>query len=262
MHIISSTFKNHKILGCIVVFLVIIIVALAFMYPVFRIISWLAWNWLNNKPIRYLIPVFVSLLHVPLVPFAVWARNHNYSYWRWFLSIVGNFLLNTTMTMIIICIVGEIIGAVGFIVPVPWIVANQWIIAVVVLSLTLLTLILSLINGNTLWIKTLQVRTTLSQSVRVVQLSDVHIGSRTKAFLERVVRKTNALHPDVVVITGDLIDTPSVLFCDSTWDYHLPERKHESHPLLSEHYREHDLEPLRNLNARYGVFFVSVSLFP
>jgi uncharacterized protein len=41
----------------------------------------------------------------------------------------------------------------------------------------------------------------------IVQLSDVHIGPTLgRRFLERVVDKVNALQPDVIVITGDLVD--------------------------------------------------------
>ena len=46
----------------------------------------------------------------------------------------------------------------------------------------------------------------LDVRVRIVQLSDVHIGSRTAAFLRRVVARTNRLRPDYVLITGDLFD--------------------------------------------------------
>ncbi|MEM7096653.1 MAG: metallophosphoesterase [Pseudomonadota bacterium] len=38
------------------------------------------------------------------------------------------------------------------------------------------------------------------------QISDLHIGSRLPGLLPRVVAKTNALKPDYVLITGDLID--------------------------------------------------------
>ncbi len=43
--------------------------------------------------------------------------------------------------------------------------------------------------------------------LRVVQLSDLHIGPLLKGdFLHKVVDRVNALQPDVVVITGDLVD--------------------------------------------------------
>lgn len=45
-----------------------------------------------------------------------------------------------------------------------------------------------------------------AKGLRFAQISDVHIGSRSPAFLKRVVRKTNALEVDRVFITGDLID--------------------------------------------------------
>ena len=45
-----------------------------------------------------------------------------------------------------------------------------------------------------------------AKGLRFAQISDVHIGSRSPAFLQRIVRKTNALHVDRVFITGDLID--------------------------------------------------------
>jgi predicted MPP superfamily phosphohydrolase len=67
----------------------------------------------------------------------------------------------------------------------------------------------------------------------IVQLSDVHVGpTLRREFIEQIVRTTNALSPDVIAITGDLVDG-SV-----------------------EALREH-VEPLRDLRARYGVFFVT-----
>jgi predicted MPP superfamily phosphohydrolase len=47
----------------------------------------------------------------------------------------------------------------------------------------------------------------LKRPLRIVQLSDIHVGEiNTPSYLRKVVRKTNALKPDVVVITGDLFD--------------------------------------------------------
>jgi hypothetical protein len=68
---------------------------------------------------------------------------------------------------------------------------------------------------------------------RIVQLSDVHVGPTIhKNFIETIVAQSNALNPDVVVITGDLVDG--------------------SVEELAQH-----TAPLANLRAKYGVFFVT-----
>jgi hypothetical protein len=45
--------------------------------------------------------------------------------------------------------------------------------------------------------------------LRIVQVSDLHIGDVLgRAFLEETVRRCNALRPDLVAVTGDLVDGP------------------------------------------------------
>ena len=68
---------------------------------------------------------------------------------------------------------------------------------------------------------------------RIVQLTDVHIGPTIgKDFLDEVVAKVNALEPDLVAITGDLVDG--------------------SVAELGQH-----VAPLGRLKAKEGVFFVT-----
>lgn len=68
---------------------------------------------------------------------------------------------------------------------------------------------------------------------RIVQLTDVHIGPTLgRRYATRVVRLVNALAPDLIVITGDLVDG----------------RVAELRP---------HIEPLRDLRARDGVFAVT-----
>lgn len=50
----------------------------------------------------------------------------------------------------------------------------------------------------------------LKAPVRFVQITDVHIGSRNKAFLDRVIARVNREKPDFLCITGDFIDATGV----------------------------------------------------
>lgn len=67
----------------------------------------------------------------------------------------------------------------------------------------------------------------------VVQVSDVHLGPfNGKRHLEEIVEKVNTVHPDVVVITGDLADGSF-------------ERLKEAASLL------------KNIQSKHGVFYVT-----
>ncbi len=69
--------------------------------------------------------------------------------------------------------------------------------------------------------------------ITIVQLTDVHIGPTLgREFVEALVERTNALLPDVIAITGDLIDGSVAELSDA-------------------------VAPLGQLRARHGVFFVT-----
>lgn len=68
---------------------------------------------------------------------------------------------------------------------------------------------------------------------RIAQLTDVHIGPTLgKDWLREVVASTNAANPDLIVITGDLVDGSVAALRDDT-------------------------APLADLKAKHGVFFVT-----
>jgi predicted MPP superfamily phosphohydrolase len=76
---------------------------------------------------------------------------------------------------------------------------------IAVLVIAAITSIYAMINARILYVTTVQIPATVDMDI--VQLSDIHLGSVGGGFLPRVVEKTNALNPDVVLITGDLIDS-------------------------------------------------------
>lgn len=68
---------------------------------------------------------------------------------------------------------------------------------------------------------------------RIVQLSDIHVGPTIrKKMFERIVEATNDLKPDLIAITGDLVDG----LVSSLWK---------------------DVEPITDLKAKHGVFFAT-----
>ncbi len=66
----------------------------------------------------------------------------------------------------------------------------------------------SIINSLNLNVKEIEIRIpNLEREMRIVQLSDTHIGPiRNSGFMKEIVKKTEALDPDVVLITGDLVE--------------------------------------------------------
>lgn len=81
------------------------------------------------------------------------------------------------------------------------------------IALVLWLLLCAYATYSALSIKTVQLRLNNrsgNSPLRLVQISDVHIGSRSKAFMQRVVDLCNSHRPDLVVITGDLLDASSV----------------------------------------------------
>ena len=74
-----------------------------------------------------------------------------------------------------------------------------------VLLVAALVSIYAMINARTLHIAVVDIPATIDMDI--VQLSDIHLGSVGSDLVAPVVEKTNSLNPDVVVITGDLVDS-------------------------------------------------------
>ena len=80
----------------------------------------------------------------------------------------------------------------------------------IIISLDLLLVCYGLINGQ--FIRKTRIKLEfnkekLKQNVKIVHLTDIHLGTvNTRPFLAKVVRKTIEEKPDLVLLTGDLVD--------------------------------------------------------
>jgi uncharacterized protein len=85
---------------------------------------------------------------------------------------------------------------------------NFAVFGYVVLFGVLILTIYSIYNATTFSIRTIKVESEkLSKSLKIVQLSDLHIGAtHKKNFLSKSVSIVNDINPDFVVLTGDLLD--------------------------------------------------------
>ena len=73
----------------------------------------------------------------------------------------------------------------------------------------------------------------LTKPYKIVQLSDIHIGGLIdKEFIANLVKRVNNLNPDVVVITGDLVDT-------------------------NLEFAKEALDEFKNLKSKYGNYFIA-----
>ena len=73
----------------------------------------------------------------------------------------------------------------------------------------------ALVNAQVLHVRTLRFESPrIDRALRLVQISDVHIGSRSAGFLTRVATRVADLEPDLVAITGDLVDFKDIPAAD------------------------------------------------
>ena len=80
-----------------------------------------------------------------------------------------------------------------------------------VVLVTFLSGVTGSVVAMTPWVKKIKLTSPrLKEPVRFIQITDVHIGSRNKGFLDKVISRVNREKPDFLCITGDFIDATGV----------------------------------------------------
>ena len=167
-----------------------------FVYPVLRLCHWLD-----------LTPLVTALLLIPIVSSQVVSR--------WLLRDVkqplarglrhaSDFLLGLSPIVLMTLLVFEFAVLLSLV--------DVWSAAVMVLGISMFISIVGLLFALFPVVKKVAFESSLlTGPLRFVQITDVHIGSRSKAFLDQVIRKVRALQPEFLCITGDFIDASGVL---------------------------------------------------
>lgn len=131
--------------------------------------------------------------------------------YEWLPGLPARWLSSLVMTWMGLCFI-------AFVIVLPWELAGLVVpwpgqaSGLALLGLTTAVAALAFVNAQRLRVRELEIPADAAgeaqppHGTRLVQISDVHVGSRSGRFLRRVVRAVNALECDAVVITGDLVD--------------------------------------------------------
>ena len=166
-----------------------------FAYPVLRLCGWTGLG--VAATIAVFLPLFFSQIGARLVlkdPASSWAKGLRWSADIW---------LGISPLVLVLVLLAEVPVAMS------WIAPEVAALSILVVS-TLLTAY-GIYSAHSPTTVTVQLSSNkLPVSKRFVQISDVHIGSRSKRFLEHVIDRVNALEPDFLCITGDFIDASGI----------------------------------------------------
>ena len=145
---------------------------------------------------------------LPLVAFIAWAGWPFYPGRRFRLLIVRPFWYTQLLLPLVSAagLIGLVLGA-----PFGHGLLTGRLLAAVVLSFSAAVLVLGYIGASRLTVRRVDAEVPglgpEFDGLRIVQLSDLHVGPHTsRRFLERVVETTRSLRPDLIAVTGDLID--------------------------------------------------------
>jgi uncharacterized protein len=201
-------------------------------------IGWRLLSALAIGPVGIALGVAVLLIACFLIPLAVRTRSIRNQRLADILSWVGLTAMGFFSSLFVFTVLRDLLLALAHLV-LPASQAGAWAMpsAQFTLAITALVTLLGLIIARRPRVIEVTIPiSNLPQSLNgfsIAQISDVHVGATIKReFVEGIVRRVNQLEPDMIAVTGDLVDG--------------------SVSRLAAH-----TAPLAGLSARYGAFFVT-----
>ena len=166
-----------------------------FAYPTLRICQWLGLESIQTAVI--FIPLFFSQM---LAKLYLRHANHGPAFW---LRRGADLWLGVSLLLVCMLAAMELPVALG------WLSTSA--AAYSLLGITGAITAYSVLNAYSPSVVNIEITSAkVSSTLRFAQITDVHIGSRTGAFLGRVMDRVNNLNIDFLCITGDFIDAPGV----------------------------------------------------
>ena len=166
-----------------------------FAYPILRLCHWLDLSSLITALI--FVPLFFSQIVARL-----YLRHANSGVIFW-LRRIADLWLGVSPLLLMMLLLAEFPVALHWVPPAT--------IAWGIISLTLGLLFFSMANAYSPSVVTVRLTSPkFEKARRFVQITDVHIGSRSAAFLRRVMRQVTSTDAEFLCITGDFIDAPGI----------------------------------------------------
>ncbi len=166
-----------------------------FAYPILRLCYWLGTDGWQTATV--FLPLFFSQIVA-----RVYLRHANFGVIFW-LRRGADLWLGISPLLLGMLLVAELPVAFG------WLAPATAAYGLIVLAFSLM--VFSVLNAYSPSVVKVQLTSSkLTSTLRFVQITDVHIGSRSAAFLKRVMRQVNSTNAQFLCITGDFIDAPGI----------------------------------------------------
>lgn len=206
-----------------------------FAYPILRLCEWLRMDAVQTAAV--FLPLFFSQIVA-----RVYLQPPNYGLFFW-LRRGADLWLGISPLLFCMLIAMEVPVALG------WIAEYNAAVALVCASFALTAY--SVVNAYSPSVVEIKLSSRkVTSTVRFAQITDVHIGSRSGAFLSRVMEEVNRLNIDFLCITGDFIDATGVT------EHALAALRSSRVPIyfsIGNHERYEDLDAILERLKRLGV---------
>ena len=206
-----------------------------FAYPILRLCHWLGLDGWQTAT------VFMPLFFSQIVA-RIYLRHANSGVIFW-LRRGADLWLGISPLLLGMLLIAELPVALG------WLAGAT--AAYLLIGLAFALMVYSVLNAYSPSVVKVQLTSSkLSSAVRFAQITDVHIGSRSAKFLQRVMEQVNSVDAQFLCITGDFIDAPGIS------EEQLSPLRHCPIPIyftIGNHERYEDLDDILARLERLGV---------